>query len=111
GAGVVQLAGTRILPSNANLSIAGNRVDLHGSFGAPGDRLNFVVDAPQLDRLGFGVQGLVQAQGDLTGSFAHPNVTATYKAEHVVVGSNRIGAAQGRADIRDGAHGALVFTA
>ncbi|KVG31934.1 translocation/assembly module TamB domain-containing protein [Burkholderia diffusa] len=111
GAGVVQLAGARILPSNANLSIAGNHVDLRGSFGAPGDRLRFVVDAPELDRLGFGVQGLVQAQGELTGSFAHPNVTATYKAQHVVVGSNRIGAAQGRADIRDGAHGALVFTA
>ncbi|WP_446903500.1 translocation/assembly module TamB domain-containing protein [Burkholderia sp. YIM B11467] len=111
GAGVVQVAGSRILPSNANLSIAGNHVDLRGSFGAPGDRLRFVVDAPQLDRLGFGVEGLVQAQGDLTGSFAHPNVTGTYKAEHVVVGSNRIGAAQGRADIRDGAHGALVFTA
>ncbi|RQS06988.1 hypothetical protein DIE07_22525 [Burkholderia sp. Bp9002] len=111
GAGVVQLAGARILPSNANLSIAGNRVDLHGSFGAPGDRLRFAVDAPQLDRLGFGVAGLVQAQGDLTGSFAHPNVTAAYKAEGVVFGANRIGAAQGRADIRDGAYGALVFTA
>ncbi|RQR47635.1 hypothetical protein DIE21_26110 [Burkholderia sp. Bp9140] len=110
GAGVVQLAGSRILPSNATLSIAGNHVDLRGSFGAPGDRLRFVIDAPELDRLGFGMQGLVQAQGDLTGSFAHPNVTATYKAQHVVVGSNRIGAAQGRADIRDGAHGALVFT-
>ncbi|MBM2655735.1 translocation/assembly module TamB domain-containing protein [Burkholderia diffusa] len=111
GAGVVQLVGARILPSNANLTIAGNHVDLRGSFGAPGDRLRFVVDAPELDRLGFGVQGLVQAQGELTGSFAHPNVTATYKAQHVVLGSNRIGAAQGRADIRDGAHGALVFTA
>ncbi|AOK05084.1 translocation/assembly module TamB domain-containing protein [Burkholderia sp. AU28942] len=111
GAGVVQLAGTRILPSNATLSIAGNHVELRGSFGAPGDRLRFVVDAPELDRLGFGMQGLVQAQGDLTGSFAHPNVTASYKAQHVVIGSNRIGAAQGRADIRDGAHGALVFTA
>ncbi|KUY73728.1 translocation/assembly module TamB domain-containing protein [Burkholderia sp. RF4-BP95] len=111
GAGVVQLVGARILPSNATLSIAGNHVDLRGSFGAPGDRLRFVVDAPELDRLGFGVQGLVQAQGELTGSFAHPNVTGTYKAQHVVVGSNRIGAAQGRADIRDGAHGALVFTA
>ncbi|RQR57533.1 hypothetical protein DIE18_23720 [Burkholderia sp. Bp9125] len=111
GAGVVQLAGARILPSNANLSIAGNRVDLHGSFGAPGDRLRFAIDAPQLDRLGFGVAGLVQAQGDLTGSFAHPNVTAAYKAEGVVFGANRIGAAQGRADIRDGAYGALVFTA
>ncbi|KVE62126.1 translocation/assembly module TamB domain-containing protein [Burkholderia vietnamiensis] len=111
GAGVVQLAGTRILPSNANLSIAGNHVDLHGSFGAPGDRLRFVVDAPALERLGFGLQGLVQAQGDLTGSFAHPNVTAAYKVQHVVIGANRIGAADGHADIRDGANGTLVFTA
>ncbi len=111
GQGVVQLAGARILPSNASLSIAGNRVELHGSFGAPGDRLRFAVDAPQLDRLGFGVAGLVEAQGDLTGSFAHPNVSATYTARGVVFGENRIGAAQGRADIRDGAHGALVFTA
>ncbi len=111
GQGVVQLAGARILPSNATLSIAGNRVDLHGSFGAPGDRLRFAVDAPQLDRLGFGIAGLVEAQGDLTGSFSHPNIAGTYKAAGVVFGDNRIGAAQGRADIRDGAHGALVLTA
>ncbi|KVE39317.1 translocation/assembly module TamB domain-containing protein [Burkholderia sp. TSV86] len=110
GEGTVQVAGERILPSNANLSIAGNQVDLRGSFGAPGDRLRFDVDAPQLDRLGFGLAGLARAHGDLTGSFAHPNVSAEYTASGVVFGSNRIGAAQGRADIRDGAQGALVFT-
>ncbi|AOJ10966.1 translocation/assembly module TamB domain-containing protein [Burkholderia mayonis] len=111
GEGTVQTAGSRILPSNANLSIAGNQVDLRGSFGAPGDRLRFSVDAPQLERLGFGLAGLVRANGELTGSFAHPNVVAEYTASGVVFGSNRIGAAQGRADIRDGAKGALVFTA
>jgi translocation and assembly module TamB len=111
GQGVVQVAGARILPSDATLSIAGNRVDLHGSFGAAGDRLRFAIDAPQLDRLGFGLAGLVEAQGELTGSFAHPNVNATYKAEYVAFGANRIASAQGRADIRDGARGALVFVA
>ncbi|MCS6425735.1 translocation/assembly module TamB domain-containing protein [Burkholderia thailandensis] len=111
GEGTVQMAGARVLPSSANLSIAGNQVDLRGSFGAPGDRLRFKVDAPQLERLGFGLAGLVRANGELTGSFAHPNVIADYTATGVVFGSNRIGAAQGRVDIRDGAKGALVFTA
>ncbi|MGA9912958.1 MAG: translocation/assembly module TamB domain-containing protein [Paraburkholderia sp.] len=110
GGGVVQLAGSRILPSHANLSVAGNQVDLQGSFGARGDRLRFRVDAPELDRLGFGLAGLIAADGDVTGSFAHPNVVLNYKADSVVFSSNRIGHAEGHAELRDGANGALVFT-
>ncbi|MFM0156838.1 translocation/assembly module TamB domain-containing protein [Paraburkholderia sediminicola] len=110
GNGVVQLAGSRILPSRANLSVAGNQVDLQGSFGARGDRLRFRVDAPELERLGFGLAGLVAADGDVTGSFAHPNVVLNYKADSVVFSSNRIGHAEGHAELRDGANGALVFT-
>ena len=110
GGGTIQLAGSRILPSRANLSVAGNQVDLQGSFGARGDRLRFRVDAPQLERLGFGLAGLVAADGDVTGSFAHPNVVLNYKADSVVFGSNRIGHAEGHAELRDGANGALVFT-
>ncbi|HEV3422238.1 MAG TPA: translocation/assembly module TamB domain-containing protein [Paraburkholderia sp.] len=110
GGGTVQLAGSRILPSRANLSVAGNQVDLQGSFGAPGDRLQFRVDAPELERLGFGLAGLVAADGDVTGSFAHPNVVLSYKADRVVFGANRLGHAEGHAELRDGANGALVFT-
>ncbi|CAB3782556.1 translocation/assembly module TamB domain-containing protein [Paraburkholderia fynbosensis] len=110
GGGTIQLAGSRILPSRANLSVAGNQVDLQGSFGASGDRLRFRVDAPQLERLGFGLAGLIAADGDVTGSFAHPNVTLSYKADSVVFGSNRVGHAEGRAELRDGANGALAFT-
>lgn len=111
GQGLIQLAGSRILPSRANLSVAGNTVDLQGSFGARGDRLRFRVDAPQLDRLGFGVAGQLAASGDLTGTFAHPDVTLDYKADNVVFGENRVGHAEGRAEAHDGANGALAFSA
>ncbi|REE19989.1 translocation and assembly module TamB [Paraburkholderia sp. BL27I4N3] len=110
GGGTIQLAGSRILPSRANLSVAGNQVDLQGSFGARGDRLKFRVDAPALERLGFGLAGLIAADGDVTGSFAHPNVVLNYKADSVVFSSNHIGHAEGHAELRDGANGALVFT-
>lgn len=110
GEGKLQLVGARLLPSDATLSIAGNEVAVHGSFGGPGDRLRFHVDAPRLDRLGFGVAGTVLADGDLTGSLAHPDVTLRYDARAVAIGANRIGTATGSARIRDGATGALEFT-
>jgi translocation and assembly module TamB len=109
GFGTMELAGARLLPSDATLSIAGNDLELHGSFGARGDRLRFHVAAPRLDRLGFGLAGTLDADGDLTGSLAHPNATLSYNAANVVLGMNRIGSATGRALVRDGANGALEF--
>ncbi|HTH75330.1 MAG TPA: translocation/assembly module TamB domain-containing protein [Trinickia sp.] len=110
GRGTVEVVGTRLLPSDATLSIAGNDVDLHGSFGGPGDRLRFHVNAPRLDRLGFGVAGTVLADGDLTGSLTHPDVTLRYDARGLAFGENRVGAATGSARIRDGAAGALELS-
>lgn len=108
GGGTLALAGARIMPSDVRLSIAGNHVQLRGSFGAAGDRLLFHVNAPALERLGFGMAGTARADGDVTGSFAHPSVVASYQANGVVMGGNRFGHVAGRVELRDGAHGAMV---
>jgi len=110
GNGTIALAGSRLLPSHATLSVAGNDVELDGSFGASGDRLRFHIEAPRLDRLGFGIAGAVVADGDLTGSLAHPDVTLRYDAHGVAVGETRIGTATGSARIRDGVTGALELS-
>jgi len=107
GGGVVQLAGERLLPSRLKLSVAGNEVDLSGGFGAPGDRLAFHIDAPNVDRLGFGLAGTVHADGTVEGNLIHPNIAATYSADALAFGAYRLGHAQGRAELRDGANGAL----
>jgi translocation and assembly module TamB len=110
GVGKLRLAGNRLLPSQANLSVAGNAVNLSGGFGGTGDRLVFRVDAPYLDRLGFGLAGAITANGDITGTFAHPSVVASYTASNVTAGGVRIGFAQGRAEMRDGPQGTLALS-
>jgi len=110
GGGTVQLAGNRMLPSNLALSIAGNQLDLHGAFGAPGDSLVFRLDAAHIDRLGLGLAGAVQAEGRVMGNLTHPNVTANYSADALVLGDYRLGHAQGRAELHEGAAGALALS-
>src|SRR5260364_19467 len=41
GEGMIHLLGKRLLPSKADLSIAGNRIALRGSLGRPNDTLRF----------------------------------------------------------------------
>lgn len=90
GGGRVQLEGKRLMPSDAQLSIAGNDVRLKGSFGEPADRLNVDLNAPALGRLGFGLSGLAKLQGTIAGTIARPIVDATYRAEKLVFGAHRV---------------------
>ena len=100
GNGLLNLAGTRLLPSELALSVAGNEVQAKGSFGAAGDRLNLKVDAPELQRLGFGIAGAVHVDGQLSGSMQKPNVQATYRAEKLAFGEHRVDSLSGQADVQ-----------
>lgn len=110
GQGTVQFAGKRLLPSTARLSVAGNDLALDGRFGQASDRLRVDIDARQLDRLGFGLAGRLSAHGEVTGSLAHPNLSANYAADGVSFGAYRVAHAEGRAEVRDGAQGAMNAT-
>ncbi|PFH08337.1 translocation and assembly module TamB [Collimonas sp. PA-H2] len=100
GNGLLNLEGTRLLPSELALSVAGNEVHAKGSFGAAGDRLNLKVDAPELQRLGFGITGAVHLDGQLSGSMQKPNVQATYHAEKLAFGEHRLDSLSGQADVQ-----------
>uniref|UniRef100_A0A173GZP2 Translocation and assembly module TamB C-terminal domain-containing protein n=2 Tax=Pandoraea faecigallinarum TaxID=656179 RepID=A0A173GZP2_9BURK len=108
GAGTVKLAGTRLLPSDANLLVAGNKVLLRGSFGAPGDKMAVNVDAPSLDKLGFGLAGRLQMDAQVSGTMERPAVVATLAADKLVFGAQKLDHLAGKVDVSGGLPGAAA---
>ncbi|MFJ9452752.1 translocation/assembly module TamB domain-containing protein [Herbaspirillum sp. NPDC101397] len=100
GNGKLQLAGKRLLPSSLDLLVAGNQLQLKGAFGAPSDKLDIHVDAPQLARLGFGISGLLKLDGQLTGSMQRPNLRATYSGQQLAFGPHHLNRLGGQADLQ-----------
>ncbi|GJG93446.1 translocation/assembly module TamB domain-containing protein [Cupriavidus pauculus] len=107
GKGRVLLEGERLLPSEASLLMAGNQVNLKGSFGARGDSLKVNVDAPQLDRLKFGVGGRAKVDAVVTGTLKKPEVVGDYSAQALVVGPHKVASASGHVELRGGLDGTL----
>lgn len=100
GQGDINLAGMRLLPSKANLLVAGNTLNLNGSFGGSKDALTLKVDAPHLERLGYGLDGLLRLDGQLTGTQQRPNLHATYQAEKLAFGPHHLARLAGEANLR-----------
>jgi len=100
GNGKVQLAGKRLLPSTVDLLVAGNQLQLKGAFGAPSDRLDVHVNAPQLARLGFGISGLLKLDGQVTGTMQKPNLRATYSGEQLAFGPHHLTKLDGQTDLQ-----------
>uniref|UniRef100_UPI00035CCA42 translocation/assembly module TamB domain-containing protein n=1 Tax=Herbaspirillum lusitanum TaxID=213312 RepID=UPI00035CCA42 len=100
GSGKLQLAGKRLLPSSLDMLVAGNQLQLKGAFGAPSDKLDIHIDAPQLARLGFGVAGMLKLDGQLTGSMQRPNLRATYSGRQLAFGPHHLNRVDGQADLQ-----------
>src|SRR5450830_864683 len=96
----LELAGKRLLPSTVDLLVAGNQLQLKGAFGAPSDRLDVHVNAPQLARLGFGISGLLKLDGQVTGTMQKPNLRATYSGEQLAFGPHHLTKLDGQTDLQ-----------
>lgn len=107
GNGKVRVEGERLMPSEASLLMAGNQVNLKGSFGARGDRLKVNIDAPQLDRLKFGVGGRARVDAEISGTLKRPEVVGDYAAQALVIGPHKVASASGHAELRGGLDGTL----
>ncbi|MDO5640134.1 MAG: translocation/assembly module TamB domain-containing protein [Neisseria sp.] len=51
----------------ADILLGRNSIKTDGSFGKAGDRLNLDINAPELDKFGFGLSGLITAKGYVAG--------------------------------------------
>lgn len=90
GGGTVHILGRQLLPSDVQLSVAGNVLRLKGSFGKPSDRLALDMDAPALGRLGFGLSGLLQVHGEIGGT-PHAPLALDLSARGLQFGDIRLG--------------------
>ncbi|BEV14642.1 translocation/assembly module TamB domain-containing protein [Herbaspirillum sp. DW155] len=99
GQGDIQLAGLHLLPSSAHVQIAGNTLDLDGSFGSARDKLKLKVDAPQLTRLGYGLAGLLRVEGILSGTRERPNLLASFQAEQLAFGPYKLHHLSGQSEL------------
>ena len=51
----------------SDIALGRNHLRTHGSFGKAGDKLNIDLNAPELDKVGFGLSGALTAQGYIAG--------------------------------------------
>ena len=100
GGGTLQLAGKLVEASDIGLSVAGNQLAVKGGFGAPGRQLAFSIDAPAIDRLGFGLAGQLDAKGQLGGTLERPLVQADIQAERLAFGDYRVARLSSKVDTR-----------
>lgn len=78
GRGDLDLAWPLLRKAELSLAAGRNRVEAHGAFGRPGDRLAVDVDAPELTPYGFagGLRGKAQLSGSLTAPAAEVDLQA-----------------------------------
>ena len=99
GGGALNMAGKQVHNSNAELTIAGNHIQVSGAFGRPSDRLLVSLDAPELGRLGFGLDGLLQLQGSFAGTTAKPQIAAEFTARNLRFAEHSLAGATGEIEM------------
>ncbi|NML62728.1 hypothetical protein HHL21_16905 [Massilia sp. RP-1-19] len=90
----------RISSADVDLHIGPNVIAANGKFGAPSDRLDWRIDAPQLAVLGGDYGGLLRGSGTLSGTAQAPALTASLEGQNVkLLGRHQVKALRASANI------------
>lgn len=81
GQGKLNADASHISALSATLALGKNRAELQGSFGAPGERLQWRVDGRALAAVRAGLYGALAASGAVTGTFAAPRTSFDIEAK------------------------------
>jgi translocation and assembly module TamB len=73
----------RVSNLDADLHVGPNVIAARGSFGAPADRLDWRIDAPQLAALGPDFGGVLRGSGTLSGTATAPSIAATVDGQNL----------------------------
>ena len=81
GGGKLDLAREHIARAAIDLAIGGNRLQLRGDHGRPGELLAFTVDAPDLAAVEASIGGHLKASGSIGGVWGRPSLALTARGE------------------------------
>ncbi len=96
----------RIASADVDLHIGPNVIAANGKFGAPSDRLDWRIDAPQLAVLGGDYGGALRGSGTLSGSAQAPALTAALEGQNLkLLGRHQVRALRASASIGAGQGG------
>jgi translocation and assembly module TamB len=92
------LSGQRRFVGSADVVYAGNRATVSGQLGAPGDRLEWQVDAPALGALDPRLAGALAARGTAVGTFDAPAIEFVAEGRGLAVKAPQLAVRAGRLD-------------
>lgn len=81
GRGDLELVWPQLRKAEISLGAGRNRIEAHGAFGRPGDRLEIAIEAPELAPYGF--EGGLRGTAQISGSLPAPAVDADLEAERL----------------------------
>ncbi|NGZ82849.1 hypothetical protein GW587_01050 [Duganella sp. SAP-35] len=87
GNGKLRADAQHISGVDAHLTLAQNNIDASGNFGAPGEKLQWKVDARQLSAVSSDLLGAISASGVVTGTMAAPRSSFEADAKGLALAS------------------------
>ncbi len=112
GQGDLKLAAERIFDTAVKLRLGSNLLTAQGAYGRADDRLKWQLDAPDIDALGTGFGGQLQARGEIGGSWAQPAGQLSMSAENLNWnGTQRVAKLSANGQLAAGLEGELTLNA